>query len=67
MELHASSEATVIPIILRSCLWFHTPFAKLQALPKDAKAIGMWADRDEALTNVAEGIKQVAENLLKSR
>jgi hypothetical protein len=67
LELHASGKAKVVPVILRGCLWHHTQFAKLQALPKDAKAIGTWSDRDEALMNVAEGIKQIADDLIKSR
>jgi TIR domain len=67
LELHASRKARVVPIILRSCLWSYTPFAKFQALPKDAKAVSTWTDRDEALMNVAEGIKQIADDLLKPR
>lgn len=42
LERHANGEAVVIPIILRSCMWQHTPFAKLQALPKEAKAVALW-------------------------
>lgn len=67
MERHANGQAVVIPIILRSCLWHHTPFSKLQALPKDGKAVCTWADRDEALTAVAEGIRQVAETRLANK
>ena len=64
LERHARSEAVVIPIVLRNCLWQYTPFAKLQALPKDAKAISSWGDRDDAFTNVVESIRQIAEQLL---
>jgi len=67
LELHDQKKAAVIPIILRNCLWQHTPFAKLQALPRDAKAVSAWSDRDEALASVAEGIKTVAETLRQSR
>jgi TIR domain len=67
LELHDQKKATVIPIILRNCLWQHTPFAKLQALPRDAKAVNAWPDRDEALASVAEGIKVVAETLRQTR
>ena len=63
---HAEGSAVVIPIILRSCLWQQTPFSKLQALPKDAKAISSWADRDEAFTSVIEGIRKVAEEMFDS-
>lgn len=67
LELHDQKRAVVVPIILRNCLWQHTPFAKIQALPRDAKAVNSWADRDEALANVAEGIKAVADTLRQSR
>lgn len=67
LELHDQKKAIVVPVILRTCMWQHTPFAKLQALPRDAKAISAWTDRDEALASVAEGIKVVAENLRQSR
>jgi hypothetical protein len=64
LERHQSNEARVIPVILRTCMWQQTPFANLQALPKDARAVSLWPDRDEALLNVAEGIRQVAGELL---
>jgi len=67
LELHEQRKARVVPIILRSCLWTHTPFAKLQALPKDAKAVTAWDDKDAALVNIAEGVKQVAEELMATR
>jgi TIR domain len=64
LELQDAKQVKVIPIILRACLWNHTPFAKLQVLPKDAKAVAAWDNRDEAWTNVAAGVRQVAEELL---
>lgn len=67
LERHDANEAKVVPIILRHCLWHHTPFAKLQALPKDAKAIAAWADEEEALVNVAEGISSLARDLMGGR
>jgi hypothetical protein len=67
LERHANGEAEVVPVILRSCLWQHTPFAKLQALPKDGKAVAAWVDRDEALTSVAEGVRQVVETIRSKR
>jgi TIR domain-containing protein len=67
IERHQKGEARVIPIILRSCLWQYAPFAKLQALPKDAKAVQSWSDRDEALTDIVDGIGKVAEELLEAK
>jgi hypothetical protein len=64
LERHDAKEATVVPVILRQCLWQHSSFAKLQAVPKDAKAVVSWSDRDEAFTAVADGIRLLADQLL---
>ena len=63
MKLHETGKAVVIPIMLRSCDWKNAPFAKLQGLPRDMKAITAWEDRDEAWTSVATGIRSMTENL----
>lgn len=57
---YRSGEVVVIPIILRDCKWDRAPFAPLQALPKDAKPITSWTNRDEAWTNVVTGIEAAA-------
>ena len=64
LERQSLSECVVIPVIARSCMWQSAPFAELQALPTNGKAITSWGDRDEALTIVADGIKRVAERLI---
>lgn len=66
MERYEAGEARVIPVILRPCLWENTPFAKLQALPKDGKPVTKWPNRDEAFLDVARGIRSVVEELKKS-
>lgn len=63
MERNARGETVVVPIILRSCMWQHTPFAKLQALPRDAKAVTSWPNPDEAFADVAEGLRKRFEEL----
>lgn len=55
---HEAGEARVIPVILRPVDWQGAPFGKLQALPLDGKPITKWPDRDEALVNVAQGIRR---------
>lgn len=64
LERHDKGIARVIPIILRSCMWESMPFQNLKALPKDAKAVNTWTDRDEALTSIAKDLRAVAEELL---
>ncbi len=63
MERHESGSACVIPVILRPVDWSGAPFGKLQAFPKDAKPITRWDDQDEAMMNVAQGIRAAAEQL----
>jgi hypothetical protein len=65
LERHARGEATVVPIILRPVEWSEAPFAHLQALPRDARPITLWANVDEAFTDVARGIRRVVERIAR--
>ena len=66
MERHETGEAIVIPIIIRECDWTGAPFSKLQALPKDAKPVKSWNDRDQAWADVVRGIRKAIEGLMSS-
>lgn len=60
---HNAGTARVIPIILRPCDWKDSPFSKLQVLPKDAKPVTQWSDRDAAFLDVVQGIRRAVEPL----
>jgi formylglycine-generating enzyme required for sulfatase activity len=62
---HDARTARVIPVILRPCDWKDSPFSKLQALPKDAKPITQWSDRDDAFLDVVQGIRRAVESPIK--
>jgi PAS domain-containing protein len=64
MERHEAGKALVIPIVLRSCDWRGAPFGKFQALPKDAKPVTSWPDRDAAFTNIAQGIRKAVSKII---
>ena len=66
LKRHNDNDVCVIPIILREVDSTRAPFSKLQALPKNAEAVANWANQDQAFTNIAKGIRKVAERL-KSR
>jgi len=66
MERHERGEARVIPIILRTCEWSEMPYAKLQALPTNAKPISSFTDTDVAYTEVAKGIRMVVDHMLST-
>jgi hypothetical protein len=57
LERHSAGEATVIPVILRPVDWKGSEFGHLQALPTDGKPVTTWDNVDDALKNVAEGIR----------
>ncbi len=63
LELHRAGQARVLPILLRSVDWQDAPFATLQMLPTGAKPIMQWKDQDEALEDVAKGIRNVVSSL----
>ena len=67
LERNEAGEACVIPLIIRDVSWRKAKFAKLQALPREGKAIALWPDRDSAWRNVAEGIQKAAEDILLKR
>jgi internalin A len=67
LERHEAKEAVVIPVIIRDCNWQDALFAKLQGMPKDGKAVDLWAKRDTAWRSVANGIEKVARELRKEK
>ncbi|HYY99820.1 MAG TPA: tetratricopeptide repeat protein [Pyrinomonadaceae bacterium] len=67
LGMHEAGKARVIPVILRPCKWEKAPFGKLNALPKNAKAVTKWSNRDDAFTDIADGIGLVAEELKSKR
>ena len=67
LERHEKRDAIVVPIILKPCDWTVTEFAKLQALPRNAKPVNKWDDMDEAFYNVATGLKQVITAVQKRK
>ena len=65
MQRHKAGTARVVPVILRHCDdWQSAPFGRLQALPKDARPVTDWPDRDKAFADVVAGIRRAIEELL---
>ena len=63
LQRHESGQALVIPVILHPCDWEDAPFAKFEALPRDARPVSSWPDPAEAYTDVAKGIRDAAQEL----
>jgi tetratricopeptide (TPR) repeat protein len=63
LERHHQREARVIPIIVRPVDWQTSPFAELQALPKNSKPITKWKNRDEAFQDIAKGLRAAIDEM----
>ena len=64
MNRHKAEVSRILPIILRACLWKHSPFGGLMALPKDGKAVTSWLVQDEPLAEVADEIRKLVVDQL---
>ncbi len=62
---HDANEVRILPIILRPTDWKGAPFAKLQVLPTDGKAVTRWPTHDDAFEDVVKGIREAIDDLTK--
>lgn len=63
MRRHEEGTAHVVPIILRRCDWTDMPYAKLQALPRNATPVTEYPNRDTAFTEIAKGIERLVDHV----
>ena len=62
LRRHEAGLARVLPIIVRPCDWQHSPFARLQSLPRDGKPVTTWENRDQAWTDVVAQATKTREH-----
>ncbi len=67
LERHQAGEASVVPVLLRDCMWRLGAFKMYSVLPKNGHAITSdhWATRDQAFTDVSYGIKAIVDEWAK--
>ena len=63
MQRHEEGTAHVVPIILRRCEWSSMPYAKLQALPRNATPVTEYPNRDAAFTEIAIGLEKLVDHI----
>src|SRR5450755_2302984 len=63
LERHDAGQARVLPIIVRTVYWKGAPFARLQVLPTDARAVTDCDNSDKAWTDVVIGIRRAIADL----
>ncbi len=64
IRLHDAGQARVVPVILRSCDWTHSPFARFNALPPDGLPVVEAPFPDQRYSEVADGLRCVVAELL---
>ncbi|GCE23896.1 toll/interleukin-1 receptor domain-containing protein [Dictyobacter kobayashii] len=67
LERHRRHEARVIPVIVRPCDWQGSAFESLQCLPRNARPITSWEQRDEAFLDVVSGLRTIIDELHTQR
>ena len=63
LELSNAGSARLIPVILFPTEWEMLPLQRYSPLPANGTAVSRWRDREEALLEVARGIRKVVEEL----
>jgi hypothetical protein len=63
MKRRNAGNARIIPVILRPVDWRLPQFAHLTPLPANEKAITSWSSREEAFFAVAQGIREVVDEI----
>jgi hypothetical protein len=61
MKRHMDGLATVVPIILKPCIWTNEEFARLEPLPKTGRPISEWPDSGFAV--IAEELRNLLVDL----
>jgi uncharacterized RDD family membrane protein YckC len=66
IERYNRSETTIVPILVRVCLWEDLPFSKSIVLPRNHEAVTnkrAWPDEDEALTEIVRELDEMIDKM----
>lgn len=63
LERDREGTARVIPVIVHPCDWHNAPFGHHRATPIDGKPVSMFANQNEALSQIAKDIRNTVKEL----
>ena len=66
MRRHDAAQTRVVPVILRSCDWEHSRFARFNALPPDGAPVVEAEHPDQRFVAVARGLRAIVAELTSS-
>lgn len=58
-QTNSDDDVTIIPILIRRCHWILSALAPFRPLPTNSVPVNMWADRDDALSEIVEAIHAI--------
>jgi hypothetical protein len=67
IERATKSRLYIVPVLIRPCLWTHSPLNKFQFLPRGAKPVSEWSSPDEAYFDIAKGIDSLISTILSEK
>lgn len=70
IKMHKSQKATVIPVIIRQCIWEETLLGKMKPLPKNGVPPAnpaVWASPDEGYAHIAHELSLLVNAELQKR
>jgi len=59
IKRHNQGLTKLIPILARPCDFVNSSLSHIQALPRDARPISIWENRDEAFVNIVNEFKKI--------
>jgi hypothetical protein len=62
LELAATGQMRIVPVILEPCDWLSSPFKDFAALPKDGQPISSFTNPNNAYLNVVTGLRRIIES-----
>lgn len=67
LERHLRKEVIITPIIIRPCDFESLMLSKFQFLPKNAKPVSIWKDRDMAWLHVVLHLKKITNSIIEEK
>jgi tetratricopeptide (TPR) repeat protein len=67
LRRHERNEVCILPVHVKHVDLVNLPFGRFQGLPLNRRPISAWGDPDEAWLEVAQGVRQAADDIYRAR
>jgi len=63
IERHKRQRTVLVPVLYKAVAWQNQPYGHLSALPSTGTFVTQWATLDQAVKDIVEGVRLIAEDL----